>query len=112
MRPHLERRGSKHQWSFPALLAAILIVAQCLAVGHFHPSQTASRYSSAATSLNENDGWCALCSFQQYPRAVAAAAPFPFSCTIIEDVEPYAAQSLPLYAFNSYLWGRSPPALA
>lgn len=99
----LERRAAN-------VLAAILLVAQCLAVAHFHPRQSTSLYSSDAR--NVDSGLCALCLFHQYSPTLSAAAPFPFSPTMIDHIDLYAAQSWPLYAFNSYLSGRSPPALA
>jgi len=91
-----------------ACIAAILLVAQCLAVAHYHPKQSTSLYSSASL----DDSLCALCLFHQYSPTVAAAAPLPFSSTVVGHIELYAAQSWPLYAFNSYLSGRSPPGLA
>jgi hypothetical protein len=92
------------------VLATILLVAQCLAVAHYHPRQSNSLRCSAAAS--PSDGLCALCLFHQYSPTLSAAAPFPFSPTVSDDIELYAAQSWPLYAFNSYLPGRSPPPLA
>jgi hypothetical protein len=93
-----------------AVFTAVLIVAQCLAVAHFHPRPSTSLYSSGAATLN--DGLCALCLFHQYSPTLSAAASFPFSPSVIDHIDLYAAQSWPLYAFNSYLSGRSPPASA
>jgi hypothetical protein len=110
MQLHLKRRGFTSGWTVAAVSAAVLVVAQCLAVAHFHPKQTTSVHCSTAASLD--DGLCALCLLHQCSPAVAAASPFAFSHTVIDHVELYAAQSWPLYAFNSYLSGRSPPTFA
>jgi hypothetical protein len=91
-------------------LAAFLLMAQCLAAAHFHPRQRASLHSSVAVSLD--DGLCALCLLHQHSPAVTASPAIAFSRTAIDRFELYAAQSWPLYAFNSYLSGRSPPAFA
>jgi hypothetical protein len=93
-----------------ALLAAILLIAQCVAVAHYHPRQNLSFCSSGAVSLD--NGLCSLCLMHQYSPPLAAAPFFPCSPTIIGHIELYAAQSWPLYAFSSYLSGRSPPAQA
>jgi hypothetical protein len=93
-----------------AFLGAILVIAQCLAVAHYHPRQSVSLHSSAAANLD--DSLCALCCFHQHSPTVAATAVLAFSPTVAGNIGLYAAQSWPLYAFNSYLLGRSPPALA
>jgi hypothetical protein len=91
-------------------LAAILLLAQCLTVAHYHPRQSTSRYSSTTASLD--DALCALCLFHQYSPGVSSAVPSLLSPGRIGPIDLYAAQSWPLYAFNSYLLGRSPPVLA
>jgi hypothetical protein len=89
-------------------LAVALVVVQCLASAHLHPKQTRSVYGSAVTDLDDG-GQCALCSYHQYfPALSPIASTLPLGAAIGE-VELYAAQSTPLYAFNSYLSGRSPP---
>jgi hypothetical protein len=108
----MEARFKKryHARSGTALLAAILLSAQCLAVAHYHPRQSLSFRSSATVSLD--NGLCSLCLFHQYSLTLVVVPFFPHSPTVIGHIELYAAQSWPLYAFNSYLSGRSPPALA
>ena len=110
MQPQLERRLPSSERTLMAALVVLLLVAQCLAVAHYHPKQSTSLCSSAAASLD--DGLCTLCLFHQYAPTVATAAPVPFSPTMIGHIDLYAAQSWPLYAFNSYLLGRSPPGFA
>ena len=90
-----------------AWLAAILLVAQCLAVAHYHVRPDNSLRSSAAAGLDT--GLCALCLFHQNSPTAAAPAPLPSSLAVVGETDLYAAQSWPLYAFNSYLSGRSPP---
>ena len=91
--------------------AAIMVVAQCLAVAHYHPLQSTSIHSSAAANL-DNGGLCALCLFHQYSPGLSSAVPLLSSPATIGAIDLYSAQSWPLYSFNSYLLGRSPPALA
>jgi hypothetical protein len=110
MEVRFKRRGPILRSTPASILAAILLVAQCLAVAHYHSQQSTLRYASAGASLD--NGLCSLCLFHQYSPTVAAAAPFPFSLTVIGLLDLYAAQTWPLYTFNSYLSGRSPPALA
>jgi len=107
----LERRGPSSQRALAAALAALLVLAQCLAVAHHHPRPSASRYSSVTVILDDG-GLCALCLFHQYSPSLWSTAPVLFAPTTVNNVDLYAAQSWPLYAFNSYLLGRSPPALA
>jgi hypothetical protein len=90
-----------------ALLAAILLTAQCLAVAHYHPTQSISFRSSATVSVD--NGLCSLCLLHQYSPTLVVVPFFPHSSTVVGHIELYAAQSWPLYAFNSYLSGRSPP---
>jgi hypothetical protein len=91
-------------------IAAILLVAQFLAVAHYHPRQSAQCYSASA-ALSPNDGLCALCLFHHYSPTVSAAL-FPIPPVMIGHPDLFSAQCWPLYSFNSYLSGRSPPASA
>jgi hypothetical protein len=108
----MEARFEKRYPARPgtAFLAAILLITQCAAVAHYHPKQSLSFCSSAAVSLD--NGLCSLCLFHQYAPTLVVVAFFPCSSTLIGHIELYAAQSWPLYAFSSYLSGRSPPAPA
>jgi hypothetical protein len=108
----MEARFKKRRPAQPgtALLVAILLIAQCVAVAHYHPRQSLSFCSSAVVGLD--NGLCSLCLFHQYSPPLAIAPFFPCSPTVIGQIELYAAQSWPLYAFSSYLSGRSPPAQA
>src|SRR6266436_5874872 len=110
----MEARSDRHNFVLrPAVagtLAATLLVAQCLAVAHYHPKQSTSLYPSGAASLE--DSLCALCLFHQSSPTVSAAPPFSFSPQAIDHIDFYVTQSWPLYAFSAYLPGRSPPFLA
>jgi hypothetical protein len=90
-------------------LAAILLIAQLLAVAHYHLLQSTSR-SSASLTANFDDGLCALCLFHNYSPSASTAGLFPIAPTLVGRIDHYAAQSWPLYSFNSYLSGRSPPS--
>ncbi len=108
-----EARSERLRWRTPRQslsfsLAVLLLVVQCFASAHLHPRQCRSVYGSAVTDLTDG-GWCALCSFHQYSPALSPNAPILAVGAVIGSVELYAAQSWPLYAFNSYLSGRSPP---
>jgi len=111
MEARFETRGPRLGRTLAGALAATLLVAQCLAVAHYHPRESTSRYSASAV-VSLDDGLCALCLFHQYSPTIAATAPFPVQPSAIDHFDLYAAQSWPLYAFNSYLSGRSPPAPA
>ena len=91
-----------------SILALILFVTQCLAVAHYHPSQAASFHSGVTVSLDS--GLCGLCLFHHYSPLAGAVISSPFVLTILDRIDLYAAETWPLYAFNSYLSGRSPPA--
>ena len=103
------RRGPRR---IPAAsFAVIMLVAQCLAVAHYHPLQTSSIHPAAPASL-DNSGLCALCLFHQYSPGLSPAVTLLLSPTKLGAIDLYSAQSWPLYSFNSYLSGRSPPASA
>jgi hypothetical protein len=92
-------------------LAIVLVVAQCLAVAHYHPKQTTSIHSSTGANLDDG-GFCALCLFHQHSPGASSATPFLLSSVSVGQIDLYAAESWPLYTFNSYLAGRSPPVTA
>jgi hypothetical protein len=103
------RPGPERTWA--RILAAVLLVAQLLAVAHYHTRQSASRYS-APVAISLDDGLCTLCLFHHYSSAASPTTALPFAPAVFERVDLYAAQSWPLYSFNSYLSGRSPPVSA
>jgi len=105
-----QRRGPGPQRTLATVFAVILVVAQCLAVAHYHTRPTVSRFSSA-TVIADDGGLCALCLFHQYSPGLWFTTPVLFTPTTVGNLDLYAAQSWPLYAFNSYLSGRSPPVL-
>ncbi len=111
MEARLETRRPILGRNLAGTLAAILLVAQCLAAAHYHPRQNGSRYS-ASVAASFDDGLCALCLLHHYSPTSSAAAHFLIPPTVIDRVDLYAAQSWPLYSFNSYLSGRSPPPSA
>jgi hypothetical protein len=92
-------------------LAAVVLMAQSLAVSHYHPREAVSRFAASVTTTYD-DGLCGLCLFQQHSPSMSGAALFLVAPTLIERIALYAAQSWPLYSFSSYLSGRSPPASA
>ena len=92
-------------------VATTLLIAQCLAVAHFHPKLSSSIRPSTGGTLDEGS-LCALCLFHQYSPGASSAAPSLLSSLPIGQIDLYAAQSWPLYTFNSYLPGRSPPVAA
>jgi hypothetical protein len=106
--PHLQRRGVTFERSLAAVVASLLLVAQCLAVAHYHPTQNTSIHSTRAANL-DNGTLCALCFFHQHSNSVSSTTSFFSTRQIATYNDLYAAQSWPLYAFNSYLSGRSPP---
>jgi len=110
MQPRLEKREPTRLRTRAACLAAILVLAQCLAVTHYHARPNSSVHSAAAAVLG--DGLCALCLFHQHSPTAAAAAPYPSSPTVVDHIDLYAAESWPLYAFSCYLSGRSPPVFS
>lgn len=108
--PQLETSGPGFQRMLAACFAAIVLVAQCSAVAHYHPLQRTSIHTAQAAALD--DGLCALCLFHQQSSGLSPTVPLLSSPANIGAIDLYSAQSWPLYSFNSYLLGRSPPALA
>jgi hypothetical protein len=111
MDARLEIHSLSSQRTLARALAAILLVAQLLAAAHYHSRQSSSRYS-APVAISLDDGLCTLCLFHHYSSAASAAVALPFKPAVIERIALYTAQSWPLYSFNSYLSGRSPPVSA
>lgn len=106
--PRAERPSSTRQRRLTTALATVLVIAQSLAVAHFHPKQSNAIHNSTGATLVE-DGLCTLCLFHQYSPGASSAAPSLLSSIGLGQLDLYAAQSWPLYTFNSYLPGRSPP---
>jgi len=111
MHPWLKEHCPSSRPTLAAVLATLLVLAQCLAVAHYHTRPATSRYSPVTVVLDDGS-LCALCLFHQYSPSLWSTAPILFTSTSVGNVDLYAAQSWPLYAFNSYLLGRAPPLLA
>jgi hypothetical protein len=91
-----------------SILALTLLIAQCLAVAHYHPRQATSFRSGVTASLDA--GLCGLCLFHHYSPLAEVVISLPFALAVLDHIDLYAVESWPLYAFNSYLSGRSPPS--
>jgi hypothetical protein len=107
--PQSAKRARSWGKTLAAALAAILVVAQCLAVTHYHSRPSSSIHSSDKANFDDG-GLCALCLFHQYSPGFSPATYLLFSPGTIASIDLYSAESWPLYTFNSYLSGRSPPA--
>jgi hypothetical protein len=92
-------------------LTVVVLIAQLFAITHYHFRLSASQYSATVT-IGLDDGVCALCLFHNCSASTVTTSRFPIALTVIGHIDLYAAQSWPLYSFNSYLPGRSPPASA
>src|SRR5438094_81255 len=83
-------------------LVAILLIAQLLAVAHYHLLRSTSRCSASVTA-NFEDGLCAVCLFHNCSPSASTAGPFPIAPRVIGRIDLSGAQSWPLYSFNPYL---------
>lgn len=90
-------------------VAVVLLFAQSLAAAHYHPLPTGPKYSvNAAASVA--DFLCPICLFHFQSTTVFAATPSLTTPILFKRIALFAAQSWPLFSYNSYLFGRAPPA--
>ena len=109
MQTGLNKKVPRLRSRIAIFVAVVLLFAQSLAVAHHHPVPTEPKYSvNAAASVA--DVLCPICLFHFQSPPVFAATPSPAAPVMSKRIALFAAQSWPLFSYNSYLSGRAPPA--